>query len=151
MPSARWIVILGIAAFLVLLPAGSLRCQEPQSPAPPTPPAPPTAPATSQKSGKQKYSHANDFLIEGTVFNEKGLSFAGVQLRVRRKSEKKFRWESATGSRGDFAVRVPQGSEYEMVVHARGFADQTRTVDAKAGENEERMVFRMEPVAGGKK
>jgi hypothetical protein len=149
MHSARWMVVLSMMAFLALLPAAFLRPQEPQSPS--APPGSPTPPATSEKPGKQKYSHANDFLIEGTVFNEKGLSFAGVQLRVRRGGEKKFRWESATGSQGDFAVRVPQGSEYEMVVHAKGFQDQTRTVDAKTGGNELRVVFRMEPVAGGKK
>jgi hypothetical protein len=150
MRSTRWIVALGMAAFLALLVTPSFRAQEPPSSLP-APAASQTPPATSEKSFKKKYSHANDFLIEGTVFNEKGLSFSGVQLRVRRSGERKFRWESATGSRGDFAVRVPQGSEYEMVVHVKGFADQTRTVDAKAGGNEERMVFRMEPAAGGKK
>jgi len=151
MHSARWMVVLCMAAFLAPLLSRSLRSQEPQPATPSAPPASQTPPVTSEKAPKKKYSHANDFLIEGTVFNEKGLSFAGVRLRVRRRGEKKFRWESATGSRGDFAVRVPQGSEYEMVVHAKGFADQTRTVDAKTGGNEERMVFRMEPVAGGKK
>jgi hypothetical protein len=73
-----------------------------------------------------------------------------VQLRIRRAGEKKFRWESYTNSRGEFAVRVPQGSDYEMVVRARGFAEQTRTIDTKAGGNEEHMVFRMQPTAGGK-
>jgi hypothetical protein len=148
MHRARWMAVLGMAVFLAAVDTPFSVAQEP---APPAPSAPQTSPAAPEKSGKQKYSHANDFLIEGTVFNEKGLSFSGVQLRVRRSGEKKFRWESATGSRGDFAVRVPRGSEYEMVVHAKGFADQTRTVDAKTGGNEERIVFRMEPVAGGKK
>lgn len=149
MHTVRWMVVVGMMAFHALLPARILHSQEPQSPSSTS--GSPAPAATAEKPGKQKYSHANDFLIEGTVFNEKGLSFAGVQLRVRRGGEKKFRWESATGSRGDFAVRVPQGSEYEMVVHAKGFLDQTRMVDAKTGENELRMVFRMEPVAGGKK
>ena len=52
---------------------------------------------------------------------------------------------------GDFAVRVPQGSDYEMVVHVKGFADQTRALDAKTGVSEARIVFRMEPDVGGKK
>jgi len=73
-----------------------------------------------------------------------------VRLRIRVAGEKKFRWESYTNSRGEFAVRVPQGSNYEMVIHAKGFADQTRTIDAKTGGNEESMVFRMQPAAGGK-
>jgi Carboxypeptidase regulatory-like domain len=110
-----------------------------------TPPA-----STPGKPGKKKYSHANDFLIRGTVFTDKALSFPGVQLRIRKAGEKKFRWESYTNSRGEFAVRVPQGSDYEMVVRAKGFAEQTRTIDAKSGGNEESMVFRMLPAAGGK-
>ena len=106
--------------------------------------------SSSSKSGKQKYSHANDFLIRGTVFTEKSLSFPGVQLRIRRSGEKKFRWEDQTNSRGEFAIRVPQGTQYEMVVHAKGFADQARTIDARNGSGENNVVFRMEPVKRGK-
>src|SRR5258708_597580 len=106
--------------------------------------------ATPSKPGKIKHSHVNDFLIRGTVFTDKALSFPGVRLRIRVAGEKKFRWESYTNSRGEFAVRVPQGSNYEMVIHAKGFADQTRTIDAKTGGNEESMVFRMQPRTGGK-
>jgi hypothetical protein len=145
----RRIAFLSVSTIVGALFAIWIRAQEPQSP-----PASTTSPGpteASRKPGKQKYSHANDFLIRGTVFNQKALSFAGVQLRIRRNGEKKFRWESATGSLGDFAVRVPQGYEYELVVHAKGFTDQTRTVDARNGVAEERIVFRMEPVTGGKR
>jgi len=111
--------------------------------------APAAKPASSVK---QKYSHANDYLIRGSVFTDKALSFSGVKLRIRRAGEKKFRWEDYTNSRGEFAIRVPQGSEYEMVVHAKGFADQTRLVDAKNGTDaNNNMVFRMQPATGGKK
>jgi hypothetical protein len=99
-------------------------------------------------SNKKKYSHANDFLIRGTVFNEKALSFPDVELRLRKEGQKKYRWETYTNSRGEFAVRVPQGSSYEILVHVKGFADQTRTVDAKGGGHEETVVFRMQPVTG---
>src|SRR5260370_37498439 len=91
-----------------------------------------------------------DFLNLGTFFTDKACSFPGVQLRIRKLGEKKFRWESYTKSRGEFAVRVPQGSSYELVVRAKGFAEQTRTIDAKTGGNEESMVFRMQPVAEGR-
>lgn len=129
----------------------SASAQEPPAPAPPPDSTTSPAPAeTPKKPGKQKYSHANDFVIRGTVFNDKALSFAGVQLRVRRADEKKFRWESATASMGDFAIRVPQGSEYELVVHAKGFKDQSHVVDARNGD-EERMVFRMERAEAAKK
>ncbi len=103
------------------------------------------------KAAKKKYSHANDFLIHGTVFNDKALSVSGVELRIRPAGQKKYRWETYTNSRGEFAVRVPQGSDYEMVVHAKGFPDQTRTIDAKNAGNEETVVFRLEPAVGGKK
>lgn len=78
------------------------------------------------------------------------MSFPGAELRIRKTGEKKYRWESYTNSRGEFAVRVPQGSDYEMVVRAKGYAEQTRTIDAKSGANEENMVFRMQLTSGGK-
>jgi hypothetical protein len=153
-----WLVILGAATLLVPLPRAFARHQEPAPPAPPPAAAPaqppantPANPSTGTSSSKRKYSHANDFLIRGTVFTDKALAFPAVQLRVRRSTEKKFHWETYTNSRGDFAVRVPQGLEYELVIHAKGFADQTRSIDAKAGLSETTLTFRMEPAAGGKK
>jgi len=144
----QWIMILCTAALAVLFFAVSIRAQEPPPPASTTAPPAPTAPPG--KPGKQKYSHANDYLIRGTIFTEKALSFPGVQLRIRKAGEKKFRWESYTNSRGEFAVRVPQGSDYEMVVRAKGYTEQTRTINAKSGANEENMVFRMQLTSGGK-
>lgn len=105
----------------------------------------------ADKPSKKKYSHLNDFLIRGTVFNEKALSFPDVELRLRKAGEKKYKWETHTNSRGEFAVRVPEGSNYEVLVHVKGFADQTRTVEAKGGGNEEALVFRMQPVTGDAK
>ena len=123
---------------LAPLPTAFAMTQEPASP-----------PSAARRS--HKYSHANDFLISGTVFNEKALSFPGVELRIRVAGEKKYRWDSYTNSRGEFAVRVPQGASYEIAVRVKGFEEQTRTVDAKKGGNEETIVFRMQPIVGGKK
>jgi hypothetical protein len=137
-----WVVALWAAALLVPFAASPITIQldapasQPQS--------------SSSKNGKQKYSHANDFLIRGTVFTEKALSFPDVQLRIRRSGEKKFRWEDRTNSRGEFAIRVPQGAQYEMVVHAKGFADQAKTIDARSGSGENNVVFRMEPAKRGR-
>jgi hypothetical protein len=147
-PHPQFVAVLCMAA---LVPSFSLAFARAQEPAPPSASSPATAPASTHgKPAKKKYSHTNDFLIRGTVFTDKALSFPGVQLRIRKAGEKKFRWESYTNSRGEFAVRVPQGSDYEMVVRAKGFAEQTRAIDAKSGGNEESMVFRMLPAAGGK-
>ena len=139
----RWVVALWAAALLApfaVFPA----------PVSPSALASPQQSSSSAKSDKQKYSHANDFLIRGTVFTDKALSFPGVQLRIRRAGEKKFRWEDQTNSRGEFAIRVPQGAQYEMVVRAKNFADQARTIDARTGSAENNVVFRMEPAKKGK-
>jgi hypothetical protein len=134
------------ACFLGARPASS------QEPTPPATTATPTGTAAAQpaKSGKQKYNHANDFLIRGSVFTDKARAFPGVKLRIRRSGEQKFRWEDYTNSRGEFAMRVPQGAEYEMVVHAKGFVDQTKVVDAKSGIADTTLAFQLQP-AGGKK
>jgi len=145
----QWIIVLCTAALLAPCAVAVGPVQEPASP---QPPGPASAPAASEKKpAKKKYSHADDFLIRGTVFNDKALSAPGVQLRIRRAGDKKFRWESYTNSRGEFAVRVPQGSTYEMVIRAKGFTEQTRTIDAKSGGNAESIAFRLEPALGGKK
>jgi hypothetical protein len=149
MMSPRWIIVVGTAALLLCFAPAFSRAQQP---APPTLEAPPVPGAAAPgKPQKEKYSHANDFLIIGTVFDPKGYAFAGVELRIRRSHEKKYRWDGYTNSRGEFAVRVPQGSDYEMVIHAKGFADQTRALDAKTGASEARIVFHMESAEGAKK
>jgi hypothetical protein len=141
-----WMIFAGMAAMFICFDPAIGKAQEPAAQAPPAsqPPAP-------EKPQKQRYSHANDFLIIGTVFDPKGYAFPGVELRVRRTNEKKYRWESYTDSRGEFAVRVPQGTDYEMVIRAKGFADQTKALDAKTGVSEARIVVRMEPAEGAKK
>lgn len=148
MHRSRWITVLRMAALFALMAAETAKAQEPTPPPAPASPSPGTS---SSKSGKIKYSHKNDFVIRGTVFDDKALSAPGTQLRIRRAGDKKFRWESYTNSRGEFAVRVPQGSDYELVVRAKGFVEQTRIIDAKSGASEENMVFRLQPAAGEKK
>lgn len=138
-------------AFLFAIVSISLFCspnaassQEPPSPA--STQTTPSASSSSSSAKPQKYSHANDFLMIGTVFDPKGFALPGVELRIRRINEKKYRWDTYTNSRGEFAVRVPQGKQYEVIARAKGFADQSKNVDAKTGLSEERMVFHMEPM-----
>jgi hypothetical protein len=142
--NAGWVVALWAAALLISSAASPVSIRQDA-------PAPQPQSSSSSKNGTQKYSHANDFLIRGTVFTEKALSFPGAQLRIRRTGEKKFRWEDRTNSRGEFAMRVPQGTQYEMVVHAKGFADQAKTIDARSSSGENNVVFRMEPAKRGKR
>jgi len=158
-----------VASFLCLTAA--VRAQQPPPPAPaepqasqpaqppdsssstppPTPAAPSSSSASSSSSSKHGHSHANDFLVIGTVFTDKAYALPGAHIRVRRTGEKKFRWETYTNSRGEFALRVPQGVEYEIVVLAKGFVDQNGSVSAKSGISEDTVVYRLQPASGGKK
>lgn len=141
---------------LLVIVSSCAHAQEPAPPAAPAPPAsqqpPASAPDSSSSSSKRPGGgHASDFLIIGTVFTDKAFAFPNVHLRVRRAAEKKFRWEAYTNSRGEFAIRVPQGAEYEMVIVAKGYLDQSKVISAKSGISEDNVVFQMQPAAGGKK
>jgi hypothetical protein len=138
----------GLYFFGSLSGTGAFCGQQPSSTPQPQTSSP--AATAAAKSKSKKYSHASDFLMRGTVFSEKALALPGAELRIRRSGEKKFRWETRTNSRGEFAVRVPQGADYELVVRAKGFGEQAKKVDAKSGAREEDMVFRMELAGGGK-
>jgi hypothetical protein len=96
------------------------------------------------KKGKQS------FLIFGTVFTEKGFSLPGAEVLVRRTGEKKVRGEAASDRRGEFAVRVEPGYEYEVSVKARGFVEAKQIVDGRTA-NRQDLLFRMKPEEGGKK
>jgi len=106
------------------------------------------APSESSSSRKSKHSHADDLVIRGTVFNERGLALQGVKLRIRRSDQKKPRWETYTNSRGEFAVRVPKGPDYEIAAESKGFARQSQAIN---GQSEENVVLHMQPASGGKK
>lgn len=128
-------------------PAFAAQSQEPQPSA--APPAGQTTQTREKNEKKKKHSHQHDFLLIGTVFTEKGFSFEGAELHVRRMTEVKFRWEARSDRRGEFAIRVPQGADYQIGVQAKGFQGQTRTVDAKSGDRED-LVFRLVPASRGK-
>jgi hypothetical protein len=139
-PRIRCASVFVIAVFLVA--AVCVRAQEP--PPPPAPPAEPSAPVESSSAKAAKHAHhLDEFLIHGTVFNDKAFSLPGAQLRIKRAGEKKYRWSTFTNSRGEFAIRVPPGSDYEVVVLSKGFAEATQPVDAKNGLGDENLVFRM--------
>jgi hypothetical protein len=109
-----------LLAFVALSAAAAiLHAQEP-------PPPPDPAPPQTESSTKSKHvRHLDAFLIRGTVYDEKSLSLPGAQMRVKRHGEKKYRWSTVTNSRGEFAIRVPPGSDYaknqssedNMVIH----------------------------------
>lgn len=135
---------------LLLSPAAAFEATQQPAPANSSAPAQDSSSKTSNP-GKKKYSHADDFLILGTVFNEKALAFPGVELRLRKEGQKRYKWQTYTNSRGEFAVRVPQGSNYEVLAHVKGFVDQTRTIEAAGSGNEGTVVFRLQPNSGDQK
>jgi hypothetical protein len=154
----RTMQVLGLGMALASASGAFPRSQQPLSPLAPVDPAVPgpaaSGPSSSSKTGRgaKNHSHADDFLIIGTVFNQQSLAFPGAQLRIRRTGENKFHWKTVTNSRGDFAVRVPQGASYEVVISGKGFADQTQNVDAlHTGDTQQRISIRMQPAAGGTK
>ena len=130
------LVILAGLAFATPRP---LTAQEPTQPA-----VPQTESSSQQKPNSSGGHHGNDFLVRGTVFTPNGLALPGAELRIRRTTEKKFQWQTVSNSRGDFAVRVKMGADYEVSVRAKGFQEQSLQVDAKTGERFKDLVFRMQ-------
>ena len=128
-----------------------LQAQEPAQ-TPPTPQQPPAAAGdeSSSKQAQNKSSHASDFLVRGTVFTPEGLALPGAGLHIRRASEKKFRWNDAANSRGEFAIRVKMGADYEVVATAKGYQDQSVPVNASTGERFKDLVFHMQRRKGKK-
>ena len=111
-----------------------------QQPVPPPPPAP----AQESSSTSKHNSKILPFLILGTVFNEHALAFPGVEVKIRRKGEKKFRYDTYTNSRGEFAIRVPDGIEYEVVIRQKNYKEQSQDVVANMAEVQKRLSFKLE-------
>jgi len=141
------LVLGGVAA---LASASGARAQEPAPPAPP-PAAQEPAPSLQPQPQKKSPKHSHDLRILGTVFTPEGYSFPGAQVRIHRAAEKKFRWVDVTNSLGEFAFWVPLGAQYELVVQARGFEEQSRRIDADSGERFLRLSLRMQRAPEGKK
>ena len=138
-----------LAAFvLVPAPAATEQGNQPV----PAVSSPQTGPSEgrAQAESVDKKKSSLGFLIIGTVFDERALSFPGVQVRIRRMDQKKFRWETYTNSRGEFAVRVPEGFDYEVVVRAKHYQDQSKSVRTNAGDIQQRLSIQLEPVNPGK-
>jgi len=140
--SPRFILLLTLLFFWRSLPA-----QQPPEPPQQTPANSGGSNPQTQNDGKPgKARPIPSFLIIGTVFNEHGLSFPGVQVRIRRAGERKYAWETYTNTRGEFAVRVPPGVDYEVLVHIKKYKDQTKSVDSKV-DVQQRLSIQLEPVA----
>jgi hypothetical protein len=90
-------------------------------------------------------------LIIGTIFDEHVLSLPGATLRIRCAEEQKYRWETVSNSRGEFAVRVPEGHSYEILARAKNYVEQNVTVRTDQGDIQQRLSIRMQPLKSEKK
>jgi hypothetical protein len=91
-------------------------------------PCPSAWPAEKNKDD----SHA---LLMGSVFTADGLSLPGIKVSVKRKDDKKPRWRAVSDRRGEFALRLPAGTEtYEVTAGSKGFESQTKTVEFRGSE-----------------
>ena len=135
--------------FLSILVLPSLAAA--QQPVPPPPPpaeapaaTPPAAPAQESSNTSKHRKRIPPFLILGTVFDEHALAFPGVEVKIRRKGEKKFRYDTYTNSRGEFAIRVPDGIEYEVVIRQKNYKEQSQGVMANMADVQKRLSFKLE-------
>jgi hypothetical protein len=64
------------------------------------------SPPQSSQSAKKDYA-----LIYGTVWGPDDHPVAGVPIKIRVASEKKMRWELLSDRYGEFAQRVPAGTQ----------------------------------------
>jgi hypothetical protein len=65
-------------------------------------------------SHPSKYDYA---LIYGTVWGPDSHPVAGVPIKIRRAHDKKAKWELVSDSHGEFAQRVPPGTD-DYVIEA---------------------------------
>ena len=110
----------------------------------------PAAAGDDPQPQKKKEPPAKQFLVFGTVFDERGLAFPGAEIRIRRAGEKKARWQARSDSRGEFGIRLPLHAEYELELAAKGFESESRKIDARTGQRED-LVFRLKPAPKGDK
>jgi hypothetical protein len=143
-----------LSLLTVYLPGSAVRPQEPSQPGPPAPASnqePEAVPSGTPEAKGIPTRTIPGFLIVGTVFNEKALSFPGIEVRVQQKDEKKHHWQTYTNSRGEFAVRVPEGHQYEVSVRAKKYKEVVQEVSSRNGDNQQRLSIKLEPVAKAKK
>lgn len=76
-----------------------------------------SAPLHSLPQSNPKDARKDYALIFGTVWGPDSHPVAGVPVKIRRASEKKFRWEQVSNRSGEFAQRVPVGTQ-DYVIQA---------------------------------
>ncbi|MGH9593221.1 MAG: carboxypeptidase-like regulatory domain-containing protein [Bryobacteraceae bacterium] len=122
-------IFMGLAAVVLLLAFGGVL---PAGAAPP-----------------QRRPRADDCILYSYIFTQDGRLLPGAEMSVRRMTDKKSKWKGISDRRGECAIRVSPGPEYEVEIKAQGFLTQTRKMKAETGKTE--MVFHMVPGTDKKK
>lgn len=79
-------------------------------------------------------------LIFGTLWGPGERPLYGVKLKLRRASEKKFRWQAFSDHRGEFAIRVPAAkADYVLVPDLKSAKDKPLPETRIHVENDERI------------
>jgi len=73
-----------------------------------------------------------------------------VTVRIRCAEDQKYRWEAITNSRGEFAVRVPEGHAYELLVRVKDYVEQNVQVRTDQGDIQQRLSVRLQPAKSQK-
>jgi hypothetical protein len=98
--------------------------------------------ATASAPANQRKPSPNDCIFYATVFTNEGRLLVGAEIHVRPTGKKRPDLEAWSDRRGEFAVRVPPGIDYDIEVKADGFITQVRKANAQTGKQD--MVFHME-------
>ncbi len=84
-------------------------------------------------------------LLAVSVFTADGFALAGVPVSVKRKDERKPKWQGRTDRRGELVVRLPAGrGTYEVTTESKDHEKQTQTVEVY-GEERVETIFRLTP------
>jgi hypothetical protein len=78
-------------------------------------------------------------LIFGTLWGPGERPLYGVRLKLRRASEKRFRWEALSDHRGEFAIRVPAAKADYVLVPDLKYAKDKLSETRIHVENDERV------------
>ncbi len=97
---------------------------------------------TAAPKKKQKEPLA---LISGTVFQSSGFLLRGAKVVAVSQPERKIKFESQTGQRGEFALRVPVAKgPYLVTAEAKGFEEQQKTAEVYESEKTT-VTFQLQP------
>jgi hypothetical protein len=106
-------------------------------------PAPSTALSASEPmTAAQRKPSPDDCIFYATVFTNEGRLLVGAEIHVHPTGKKRPDYEAWSDRRGEFAVRVPHGGDYDIQIKADKFVTQIRTAHADTGQQS--MVFHME-------